>query len=215
MAPLDPSTVVVRDGLSPTDCYPYDSWPHSLSTDFETTWTLDWGWRERGRWQNLSRIIPYHVPGAEPGRQGLKIIQERGEEWRGQGRTKKERDDRTWKKDEGVADKVEKEKPRKNLKKRAKRAFLDFSEVFPFPLYWPPLRPFFRFGRPSLPWFFLSLFILRLFLVWSSALAIQALPLAHDMEWFLKGSTISPSRHPQSSVQVVSKCVLREWRQEP
>ena len=64
-----------------------------------------------------------------------------------------------------MTNKVEKEKPRKNHKKRAKRAFLDFSEVFPFPLHWPPLPPFFRFGRPSLPWFFLSLFILHLFLV--------------------------------------------------
>ena len=63
-----------------------------------------------------------------------------------------------------MTNEVEKEKPRKNLKKRAKRAFLDFSEVFPFPLYWPPLRPFFRFGRPSLPWFFLFLFIVHLFL---------------------------------------------------
>ena len=62
-----------------------------------------------------------------------------------------------------MSKKVEKEKPRKNLKKRAKRAFLDFSEVFPFPLYWPPLRPFFGFGRPSLPWFYLSLFIVQLF----------------------------------------------------
>ena len=60
-----------------------------------------------------------------------------------------------------MSKKVEKEKPRKNLKKRAKRAFLDFSEVFPFPLSWPPLRPFFRFGRSSLPWFFLSLSIVH------------------------------------------------------
>ena len=97
-----------------------------------------------------------------------------------------------------MSNKVEKEKPRKNLKKRAKRAFLDFSEVFPFPLYWPPLRPFFRFGRPSLPWFFLSLFIHHFFLVRSSALAVQALPQAHDMKWFLKGSTISPSLSNQS-----------------
>ena len=27
-----------------------------------------------------------------------------------------------------------------------------------------PFRPFFRFGLPSLPWFFLSLFIVHLFL---------------------------------------------------
>ena len=92
-----------------------------------------------------------------------------------------------------MTNKVEKEKPRKNRKKQAKRAFFDFYEVFPFPLYWPPLRPFFRFGRPSLPWFFLSLFIHHFFLVTSSALAVQALPQAHDMKWFLKGSTIFPS----------------------
>ena len=63
-----------------------------------------------------------------------------------------------------MTNKVEKEKPRKNVQKRAKRAFGHFFEVFPFPLYWPPLRPFFRFGRPSLPWFFLFLFIVHLFL---------------------------------------------------
>ena len=79
-----------------------------------------------------------------------------------------------------MTNKVEKEKPRKNVQKRAKRAFGHFFEVFPFPLYWPPLRPFFRFGRPSLPWFFLSLFIHPFFLVRSSALAVQALPQAHD-----------------------------------
>ena len=81
-----------------------------------------------------------------------------------------------------MTNKVEKEKTWKNHKKRAKRAFCDFSKVFPFPLYWPPLRPFFRFGRPSLPWFFLSLFIHHFFLVTSSALAVQALPQAHDMK---------------------------------
>ena len=46
MASLGPSMVVIRDGISPNVCCPYDSWPHSLSTYFETTWTLDWVWRE-------------------------------------------------------------------------------------------------------------------------------------------------------------------------
>ena len=36
-----------------------------------------------------------------------------------------------------------------------------FSSFFPFPLSWPALRPFFRFGRPSLPRFFLSFFIVH------------------------------------------------------
>ena len=58
---------------------------------------------------------------------------------------------------------------RKNLEKkcqkRAERAFGHFFEVFPFPLYWPPLRPFFRFGRPSLTWFFFPLFILHMMLL--------------------------------------------------
>ena len=49
-----------------------------------------------------------------------------------------------------MTNKVEKEKPRKNTQKRAKRAFGHFVEVVPFPLYGPPLRPFFRLGRPSL-----------------------------------------------------------------
>ena len=46
MASLDPSTVVLRDGLSPNVCCPYDSWPQSLSTHFETTWVPGWVWRE-------------------------------------------------------------------------------------------------------------------------------------------------------------------------
>ena len=46
MASLGPSMVVIRDGISPNVCCPYDSWPHSLGTYFETTWTLDWVWRE-------------------------------------------------------------------------------------------------------------------------------------------------------------------------
>ena len=37
-----------------------------------------------------------------------------------------------------MTNKVEKEKPQKNVQK-----------PFPSPLYWPPLHPFFRFGRPS------------------------------------------------------------------
>ena len=81
-----------------------------------------------------------------------------------------------------MTNKVEKEKPRKNVQKLAALAFGHFFEVFPFPLYWPPLRPFFSFGRSSLPWFFLSLFIHHFFLVTSSALAVQALPQAHDMK---------------------------------
>ena len=64
-----------------------------------------------------------------------------------------------------MSGKVEKEKARKNFQKLASLAFVSFFELFPFPLYRPPLRPFFRFGRPSLSWFFLSLFILHLFLV--------------------------------------------------
>ena len=79
-----------------------------------------------------------------------------------------------------MSNEVEKDKPRKNRKKRATRVLFCFS--IPFPLLWPPLRPFFRFGRPSLPWFFLSLFIHHFFLVTSSALAVQALPQAHDMK---------------------------------
>ena len=91
------------------------------------------------------------------GKRGMKTKEGKEEPWK-RGKTKPE------KREGEMTNKVEKEKPRKNLKKRAKRAFLDFSEVFPFPLYWPPLRPFFRFGRPSLPWFFLFLFIVHLFL---------------------------------------------------
>ena len=41
-----------------------------------------------------------------------------------------------------ITNKVEKEKPRKKTKKA--RIFLDFSEVFPFPLYWSSLPPFFQ-----------------------------------------------------------------------
>ena len=65
--------------------------------------------------------------------------------------------------------------------------------VLPFPLYYLSLSS-------SLPWFLLSLCIVQAFLLWSAALAVQALPLAHDMEWFLKGSTISPSLSSASQV---------------
>ena len=67
-------------------------------------------------------------------------------------------------------------------------SFLSLSIVHPF--------------LPSLPWFFLSLFILQAFLLWSPALAVQALPLAHNVEWCLRASTASPSLHPQSGAQV-------------
>ena len=77
------------------------------------------------------------------------------------------------------------------------------SMILPFPLYCSCLSslssmalPFhlqFHLFLPSLPWFFLSLFIHHFFLVRSSALAVQALLQAHDMKWFLKGSTIFPS----------------------
>ena len=166
----------------------------------------------------------------------------------------KEREGQTWKKDEGVANKVEKEKPRKNHKKLASLAFGHFFKVFPFPLYWSSLPPFFQVRSslsslilplplyaslisctifsPCCPgpapgtWYgmilerfyplplFLSLFILHLFLVWSSALAVQTLCLAHDVELFLRGSAITPSLQTQSSVQVVSKYLPREWGQE-
>ena len=63
-----------------------------------------------------------------------------------------------------MTNEVENENPSEKSQKRAKRAFDIFSRVFPFPLYWPPLRPFFRFGLPSLPWFFLSLFSFHPFL---------------------------------------------------
>ena len=65
-----------------------------------------------------------------------------------------------------MTNKVEKEKPsKKNLKSERSELLRFFSRVFPFPLCWPPLRPFFRVGLPSLPWFFLSLFIVQAFLL--------------------------------------------------
>ena len=60
----------------------------------------------------------------------------------------------------------------------------------------------FRLGLSSLPWFFPSFFIVQAFLLWSPALAVQALPLAHNVEWCLRASTASPSLHPQSGAQV-------------
>ena len=54
-----------------------------------------------------------------------------------------------------MANEVEKGNPRKKIQKLA---FEIFPRGFPSPLCWPPLRPFFRFGLPSLPRFFLSLF---------------------------------------------------------
>ena len=156
-----------------------------------------------------------------------------------------ERKGQTWTKETGVANKVEREKPRKNLQKLASLAFSDFSEVFPFPLYWPPLFPLFRFGLsslpcfflslfivysflpslqwfflcllivhhflpslplffpslfivhaflPSLPWFLLYLFVVHPFLLWSPALAVQSLPLAH------RSSPLDP-RHPIQTIQ--------------
>ena len=77
------------------------------------------------------------------GKQGMKNKDGEEEPWK-RGKVKSE------KREGEMTNKVEKEKPRKNVQKRAKRAFGHFFEVFPFPLYWPPLRPFFRFGRPSL-----------------------------------------------------------------
>ena len=86
------------------------------------------------------------------------------------------------------------------------------SMVLPFPFLIHPFLPslpwFFlslfivHLFLPSLPWFFLSLFILQAFLLWSPALAVQALPLAHNVEWCLRASTASPSLHPQSGAQV-------------
>ena len=132
--------------------------------------------------------------------------------------------------------KWKRKKLEKISKKRAKRAFWFLSKVFPFPLHWPHLRPFFRFGLPSLSWFllslfifhallpslpwsflslfivhpflpslprfFLSIFIILPFLLWSPALAVQAMPLAHNVECCLRASTASPSLHPKWGAQV-------------
>ena len=91
------------------------------------------------------------------GKKGMNNEEGKEEPWK-RGKVKPE------KREGEMTNKVEKEKPRKNVQKLASLAFGHFFEVFPFPLYWPPLRPFFRFGRPSLPWFYLSLFIVHLFL---------------------------------------------------
>ena len=110
-----------------------------------------------------------------------------------------ERKGQTWKKDEGVANKVEKEKPSEKISKARFARFWDFFRgLFLFHFIGHLSLPFFRFDHPSLPWFFLSLFIHHFFLVTSSALAVQALPQAHDMKWFLKGSTIFPSLSKRS-----------------
>ena len=75
---------------------------------------------------------------------------------------------------------------RKNLGKITKSSlrslFVIFPKLFLFHFIGHLSLPFFRFDHPSLPWFFLSLFIHHFFLVTSSALAVQALPQAHDMK---------------------------------
>ena len=87
------------------------------------------------------------------------------------------------KKDEGVANKVEKEKPSEKISKaRFARFWTFFPRFFLFHFIGHLSLPFFRFDHPSLPWFFLSLLIHHFFLVTSSALAVQALPQAHDMK---------------------------------
>ena len=92
------------------------------------------------------------------GKQGM--INQEGEEepWK-RGKVKPEE------REGEMTNKVEKEKPSEtNLKSERSELLRFFSRAAPFPLYWQPLRPFFRFGLPSLPWFFLSLFILHPFL---------------------------------------------------
>lgn len=49
------------------------------------------------------------------------------------------------------------------------------------------------------------------FLLWSPALAAQALLLAHNVDWRLRGSTACPLPHPVRCSSVL-KCVLRESR---
>ena len=131
-----------------------------------------------------------------------------------------EREGQTWTKETGVANKVEKEKPSKqNLKSSLRSLLRFFRGCFLFHFIAHLSFPLFRFDLPSLPcfflslfivhpflpslpWFFLSLFIVQAFLLWSPALAVQALPLAHHVEWCLRASTASPSLHPQSGAQV-------------
>ena len=127
--------------------------------------------------------------------------EERYEQCRGKGRTMEERKGQNWTTETGVADKVEKEKPSEKISKASEASFWDFFRgFFPFHFIGHLSLPFFRSDHPSLTWFFLSLFILHLFLVSSSALAVQALSLTYDMEWFLRGSTISPSLSTPSQV---------------
>ena len=124
----------------------------------------------------------------------MKNKEEKAESWK-RGKVKPE------KREGEMTNKVEKEKPRKKSKKaRFARFFSFFTRFFLFHFIGHLSLPFFRFDRPSLTWFFLSLFILHLFLVWSSALAVQALSLAPDVEWFPRGSTISPSLSTPSQV---------------
>ena len=67
--------------------------------------------------------------------------------------------------------------PRKKSQKLASLAFeIVFRGFFLFHFIGHLSLPFFRFDLPSLPWFFLSLFIHHFFLVRSSALAVQASP---------------------------------------
>mgnify|MGYP004154473691 CR=1 FL=1 len=159
----------------------------------KNTWAPDWGWREGEAVEALKHHSTLCARGkawtARAGDHRWKAwgIKRKRKNHGREGRSNLKKGRERW------PIKWKRKNPRKKSQKRAKRAFEIFPRVLPSPLYWPPLRPFFRFGRPSLPWFFLSLFIHHFFLVTSSALAVQALPQAHDMKWFLKDSTIFPS----------------------
>ena len=78
------------------------------------------------------------------GKRGMKNKDGKEEPWK-RGKVK------PGKREGEMTNKVEKEKHSENLKSERSKLLRFFSRVFAFPLYRPPLRPFFRFGRPSLP----------------------------------------------------------------